>query len=64
MAKAYICDRCGDSHTGESGARVFLSEHRIDTSRGRSSPALAQHQDLCQSCTSELEDEIKRRAQR
>lgn len=63
MAKAYICDRCGDSHHGSSEARVFLESHIIKQT-GRGSAVLAAHADLCSACTTEIKKCVERRPQR
>ncbi len=53
MAKAYICDRCGDPKTGESFARVFLDLHAVPR-RVAQTKTLARHEDLCERCTDEI----------
>ncbi len=63
MAKAYICDRCGDSHHGTSEARVFLESHVLKAT-GRGSAVLAQHGDLCSLCTTEIKKCIEQRPAR
>jgi hypothetical protein len=55
MARAYICDRCGDAKTGESFARVFLDLNSVPTVRSVAQPkTLARHEDLCESCTDDI----------
>ena len=63
MAKAYICDRCRDSHEGSAEARVFLGSYVLKA-KGRGSAVLAQHNDLCSQCTDEILKCIERRLAR
>lgn len=63
MAKAYICDRCKDSHEGGPEARVFLESYVL-MANGRGSAILAAHSDLCSACTSEIKRVIEQRPPR
>jgi hypothetical protein len=65
MAKAYICDRCKDSHEGGAEARVFLESHVLKRQQcARGSAVLVAFEDLCGQCTTEVMRCIKQRPPR
>ncbi len=68
MAKAYICDRCGEPETGTAEARVFLESHALKNQGCRpggagvhGSATLAKCEDLCRACTNEITACIEKR---
>ncbi len=60
MAKAYICDRCGDAKRGASFARVFLERHEPGTHTRTNPPkVIERREDLCEPCARAIENVIK-----